>query len=149
MISTNITIYFLKHGIFQYHNKGNYQYKQKTQFIWKLEPVQRTEQAAVVTLREGGYEGSGAIASKDSRCCYRVFTKYCVFSEDFKIFRTLAFLCFSLVSVCVHTPGRQNTSAAAELAEFRKITKLKKTQYLMNTLQISRNPTQEYRMTKN
>ena len=25
------------------------------------------------------------------------------FSEDYKIFRTLAFLCFSLVSVCVHT----------------------------------------------
>ena len=28
------------------------------------------------------------------------------FSEDFKIFRTLAFLCFPSVSVCVHTPGR-------------------------------------------
>ena len=38
---------------------------------------------------------------------YRVFIKYCVFfSEDFKIFRTLAFLCFPSVSVCVHTPGR-------------------------------------------
>ena len=32
---------------------------------------------------------------------YRVFIKYCVFSEDFKIFQTLIFLCFSLgVSVC-------------------------------------------------
>ena len=29
-------------------------------------------------------------------------------------------LCFPLVPVCVHTPGRQNTSAAAEPAEFRK-----------------------------
>ena len=27
------------------------------------------------------------------------------------------------VSVCVHTPGRYKTSAAAEQAEFRKITK--------------------------
>ena len=47
----------------------------------------------------------------------------------------MAFLCFPSVSVCVHTPGRENTSAAAELAEFRKIQKIKeKTQYLMNTL---------------
>ena len=38
------------------------------------------------------------------------------FFEDSKTFRTLAFLCFSSVSVCVHTSGRQ-TSAAAELAE--------------------------------
>ena len=37
---------------------------------------------------------------------YRVFIKYCVFSEDFKIFRTLAFLCSPSVSVCVHTQGR-------------------------------------------
>ena len=37
---------------------------------------------------------------------YRVFIKYCVFFEYFKIFRTLAFLCFPSVSVCVHTPGR-------------------------------------------
>ena len=40
------------------------------------------------------------------------------FSELFKIFWTLP-----SVSVCVHTPGRQNTSAAAEPAELRKITK--------------------------
>ena len=39
-------------------------------------------------------------------CMYRVFIRYCVFLEDFKIFRTLAFLCFLSVSVCVHTPGR-------------------------------------------
>ena len=37
---------------------------------------------------------------------YRVFIKYCVFSEFFQLFRTLAFLCFPSVSVCVHTPGR-------------------------------------------
>ena len=36
---------------------------------------------------------------------YRVFIEYCVFSEDFKLFRTLAFLCFPSVSVCVHTPA--------------------------------------------
>ena len=45
---------------------------------------------------------------------YKVFIKYCVFSKDFRIFRTMDFLCFPLVSVCVHT------SAAAELAEVRK-----------------------------
>ena len=49
---------------------------------------------------------------------YRVF-----FFEDFEIFRTLAFLRFPSVSVCLYIPGRQNTSAAAGLAEFRKITK--------------------------
>ena len=37
---------------------------------------------------------------------YRVFIKYCVFSDFLEIFRTLAFLCFPSVSVCVHTPGR-------------------------------------------
>ena len=37
---------------------------------------------------------------------YRVFIKYCVFSEDFKILRTLAFLYFPSVSVCAHTQGR-------------------------------------------
>ena len=58
----------------------------------------------------------------DSGFTYRVFIKYCVFSEDFKIFRALAFLCFPSVSVCVHTQDRYNTCAAAELAEFRKIT---------------------------
>ena len=35
-----------------------------------------------------------------------MFIKYCVFLGDFKIFRTLAFLCFPSVSVCVHIPGR-------------------------------------------
>ena len=52
---------------------------------------------------------------------YRVFIKYCVFFDDFKIFWTLAFLCFPSVSVCAQT--KQITSAAAELAEFRNITK--------------------------
>ena len=41
---------------------------------------------------------------------YRVIIKYCVFSDDFKIFQTLAFLFFLLVSVCVqlytHQAGR-------------------------------------------
>ena len=37
--------------------------------------------------------------------CYRVLIKY-IFFKYFKIFRTLAFLCFPLVSVCVHIPGR-------------------------------------------
>ena len=54
---------------------------------------------------------------------YRVFIKYCVFFQYLKIFRTLALLCFPSVSVCVHAPCRQNTIAAAKLAEFRKITK--------------------------
>ena len=38
---------------------------------------------------------------------YRVLIKYCVFFEDFKIFRTFAFLCFLSVSVCVCTHTRQ------------------------------------------
>ena len=45
------------------------------------------------------------------------------FFDHFIIIRTPAFLSFPSVSVCVHTPGRQNTSAKAELTEFRKITK--------------------------
>ena len=62
---------------------------------------------------------------------------YIVFFWRFlKIFRTYAFLCFPLVCT-VHTPGRQNISAATELGEFRKITKFyRKTQYIMNTLQL-------------
>ena len=40
------------------------------------------------------------------RVMYRVIIKYYVFPAVFKIFRTLAFLCFPSVSVCVHTPGR-------------------------------------------
>ena len=56
-----------------------------------------------------------------------------VFFPRFRnIFRTLASSLPS-VSVCVHN-GRSKTSAAAELAEFRKITTYKGTQYLMNTL---------------
>ena len=60
----------------------------------------------------------------------------CFFFEDFEdIFWTLASRGFPSESVSVHN-GRSNTSAAAaELAEFRKITTFKgKTQYLMNTL---------------
>ena len=37
---------------------------------------------------------------------YRVFNRYCVHSEGFKIFQTLIFLCFPSVLVCVHIPGR-------------------------------------------
>ena len=34
--------------------------------------------------------------------------KYCVFFQDFEIFRTLAFLCFPSVSVCdTHQAGRK------------------------------------------
>ena len=52
---------------------------------------------------------------------YRVFIKYCVFSEFLKIFRTL----FSLgVSVRTHTRQVENQTAA-ELAELKKITKFK------------------------
>ena len=67
---------------------------------------------------------------------YRVFIKYCVFfPQDCRIYRTLVFLCFPLVSVYVHTPGMLNTSAAAELAESEKFQNVKeKTQQLMNTL---------------
>ena len=36
---------------------------------------------------------------------YRVFIKYCVLFQDFKIFRSLVYLCFPSMSVCVHTPG--------------------------------------------
>ena len=32
------------------------------------------------------------------------------------------------MSVCVYTPGRKNTSAAAELSEFRKLKKIKENQ---------------------
>ena len=41
---------------------------------------------------------------------YRVFIKYCVFS---KILIYFPDSCFTSVSVCVHTPGRQNTSACS------------------------------------
>ena len=53
---------------------------------------------------------------------YRVFIKYCVFSKILKYSGLLPFS-VSPRCQCVHTPGRKNTSAAAELAEFRKITK--------------------------
>ena len=37
--------------------------------------------------------------------CYRVFIIYCVFFKNFKIFRTLTFLCFPSASACVRTKG--------------------------------------------
>ena len=59
---------------------------------------------------------------KDQKLC-RVLIKYCIFSKDSKLFRTLAFLWFPSVSLyTVQPPGRQDTSAAAELAELRNIT---------------------------
>ena len=44
------------------------------------------------------------------------------FSEFLKIFWTLAFLCFPSVSVCVHTPGRQNTRVQKNHKILRKNT---------------------------
>ena len=70
---------------------------------------------------------------------YSLLIKYCVFFEDFKIFRTLAFLCFVSVSVCVvytQQAGRpqalqQNWQSSEKSQNFKE-----KTQYLMNTLYI-------------
>ena len=59
---------------------------------------------------------------------YRVLIKYCVFSELFKIFRTLFSLC---VSVCTHTrPALLQNWQSLENHKFF----MEKTQYLMNTL---------------
>ena len=71
---------------------------------------------------QGKYEKSAReLCIYNKHLFYRVFIKYWVFFENFQIFRSLAFHCFPLVSVsvCTHTPA----SAAAELAEVRKITK--------------------------
>ena len=63
---------------------------------------------------------------------YRVFIKYCVFSEDFKIFRTLAFLS---ASVCVHTPAGRKPALQQNLQSSEISQNFKgKIQYLMNTL---------------
>ena len=63
---------------------------------------------------------------------YRVFIKYCVFSKILKYIQDSGLSRFPLV-VSVYT------SAAAELADFRKITTFwGKTQYLINTLYFSR-----------
>ena len=61
--------------------------------------------------------------------------KYCVFSQDFRIFQTLAFLCFPLVSVSVHTPpGWQNWHSSEKSQNLKE-----KTQCLMNTLYDEKN----------
>ena len=59
--------------------------------------------------------------------------KYCVFSKDFRLFRTLVLLCFPSVSVCVHThqAGRtpaldQNSQSSEKSQNFKE-----KIQYLM------------------
>ena len=60
---------------------------------------------------------------------YRMFNKYCVFLEDFKIFRTLAFLCFLSVSVRVQTQvGRtpaQRCSRTGRVQKNHKISRKK------------------------
>ena len=66
-----------------------------------------------------------------------VFIKNCVFYEDFKIFRTLAFSLFFLgVSVCTHARQveHQRCSRTGRVQKIKKI--LRKTQYLMNTLYV-------------
>ena len=73
------------------------------------EAEKKTLQTLQMILKEQDERGTG--------CSLNIV----FFPEDFKIFRTLAFLCLSSVSVSVHN-GRANTSAAAELAEFIKIT---------------------------
>ena len=68
------------------------------------------------------------------------YIKYCVFSEDFEIFRTHAFLCFPSVCQCVYTqqtgskPALQQNWQSSEKSQNLK----EKTQYLMNTLQYRR-----------
>ena len=52
--------------------------------------------------RRQNYYFTGCPKSKDTGCSLNIV----FFSKDFRIFRTLAFLCFPLMSVCVHTPGR-------------------------------------------
>ena len=46
-------------------------------------------------------------------------------------------LCLPSVSVCVHTPARQKTSTAAELAEFRKITTFEEKNTIFNEHPVS------------
>ena len=66
---------------------------------------------------------------------YRLFIKYCVFSKDFRIFRTWSFSVFPWVQcVYTHQAGRtptlqQNWQSSEKSQHFRE-----KTQYLMNTL---------------
>ena len=44
----------------------------------------------------------------------KVFMTYCVFFEDFRIFRTLAFLYFPSVSMCVHTTHQAGRTPALQ-----------------------------------
>ena len=48
--------------------------------------------------------------------CIRELKILC-FLEDFKMFRTLAFLCFPSVSVCVHTPAQQQDGHSSEKSQ--------------------------------
>ena len=66
---------------------------------------------------------------------YRVFIKYCVFSKDFRIFRTLACLCFALVFQCGYTHQAGRTPAMQQnWQSSEKSQHFKEKQYLMNTL---------------
>ena len=69
------------------------------------------------------------LAQKIELLMYRVFIKYCVFSEDFKNIPDSGLSLFSLgVSMCTHTRQveHQRCSRTGRVQ--------KKTQYLMNTL---------------
>ena len=57
----------------------------------------------------------------DPKLNYRVFIKYCVFFQDFKIYSRLWPLSVSPRCQCVYTMAGQTPALAAELAEFRKI----------------------------
>ena len=58
----------------------------------------------------------------------------CFFPKDLLIFRTLAFLCFPLVSVCVHIPGRYTPAMEQNYQSSERSQNSKeKTQYLINT----------------
>ena len=57
--------------------------------------------AVLLMLLKIRIKGLNTFSAYNTGCSLNI-----VFLEDFKIFRTLAFLCFFSVSVCVHTPGR-------------------------------------------
>ena len=65
----------------------------------------------------------------------RVFITYYVFSDDFNIFRTRAFLCFPSVSVCVHTHTRQvENQRCSRTGRVQKNHNILRIKHVMNTL---------------
>ena len=69
---------------------------------------------------------------------YRVFIKYCDFSKDFIIIRTLALLCFPLVCVYTYQAEVEHQRCSRTGRAQKKSQHFKeKTQYLMNTLYIT------------